>query len=334
MTQDPGLPRKIVWAVDVFEDPAGPLDSVAQVVRRLQWKGQVAIQPVHVLSPTELNLSSELPSFWVAEYLPSARQSIQRFIRELGLLGIEPPEVLVQPVASTAKAAAALLDYAERVGAEMVLVGTHARRGISRILLGSFAESLLLRSRIPVLSVSSRLKGEVDFGRALLPTGFGVQAKEIFRRAVRLAKGLGSSITIYHAIPRPIEPVYHSGIYMLGAPYMASPPWLTLQDFHQREADRQRQHAEAWARWARNQGVAAEAWVEKDVVRVAESILEAARARNAGWIAMGAYHGPWAAALLGSITRRVVREAECPVWVMHPPKRGAAQAPADEIRAA
>jgi nucleotide-binding universal stress UspA family protein len=42
---------------------------------------------------------------------------------------------------------------AENLGADLIVVGTHGRRGMKRMLLGSVAESLVRTSSIPVLTV-------------------------------------------------------------------------------------------------------------------------------------------------------------------------------------
>lgn len=42
---------------------------------------------------------------------------------------------------------------AKKVGAELIVMGTHGRRGISRALIGSVAEGVVRRSPIPVLTV-------------------------------------------------------------------------------------------------------------------------------------------------------------------------------------
>lgn len=50
-------------------------------------------------------------------------------------------------------AATTVTDFAEREGADLLVVGTHGRRGPSRWLLGSVAEKIVRASRIPVLTV-------------------------------------------------------------------------------------------------------------------------------------------------------------------------------------
>lgn len=46
-----------------------------------------------------------------------------------------------------------VLSYAEREGANMIVVGTHGRKGIVRAMLGSACEEILRDSPVPVLTV-------------------------------------------------------------------------------------------------------------------------------------------------------------------------------------
>lgn len=47
----------------------------------------------------------------------------------------------------------AVLAAAEEVDADLVIMGTHGRRGIARALIGSVAEAVVRTSRVPVMTV-------------------------------------------------------------------------------------------------------------------------------------------------------------------------------------
>ena len=53
------------------------------------------------------------------------------------------------------RAAIAILEEAKRWKADLIVMGTHGRRGMSRALLGSDAETVLRASPVPVLLVRS-----------------------------------------------------------------------------------------------------------------------------------------------------------------------------------
>jgi nucleotide-binding universal stress UspA family protein len=45
------------------------------------------------------------------------------------------------------------LACAEREGVDLIVIGTHGRTGLARLLMGSVAESVVRRSKCPVLTV-------------------------------------------------------------------------------------------------------------------------------------------------------------------------------------
>jgi nucleotide-binding universal stress UspA family protein len=50
----------------------------------------------------------------------------------------------------------AILHTAEQIGADLIIMGTHGRRGLSRALLGSVAETIVRTSNVPVLTVRGK----------------------------------------------------------------------------------------------------------------------------------------------------------------------------------
>ena len=61
------------------------------------------------------------------------------------------PAVRVSP-----NAADAIVDYAKDVHADLIIVGTHGRSGMSRLLMGSVAEHVVRSAACPVLVVRPR----------------------------------------------------------------------------------------------------------------------------------------------------------------------------------
>lgn len=50
-------------------------------------------------------------------------------------------------------AAEEIVRYAEKLGASLIVVGTHGRTGLSRMLVGSVAERVVRTAHVPVLTV-------------------------------------------------------------------------------------------------------------------------------------------------------------------------------------
>jgi nucleotide-binding universal stress UspA family protein len=73
----------------------------------------------------------------------------------------------IQPVAGvpltthleSGEAAAEILKYAEGIKPDMIVMGSHGRTGVSRLLLGSTAEQVMRRAECPVLCVKQPFAG-------------------------------------------------------------------------------------------------------------------------------------------------------------------------------
>lgn len=95
-------------------------------------------------------------------------QSEEDFLRSLGLRHMEAahravelqveragpgPGVDVRTIVRTGVPADAIPDSAADVSAELIVMGTHGRKGVQHALLGSIAERVVRRAPCPVLTV-------------------------------------------------------------------------------------------------------------------------------------------------------------------------------------
>ena len=78
--------------------------------------------------------------------------------------GVEPSQVLLEEPGK--RLGEAVAEAAKLWGADLVVVGSHGRRGLGRVLLGSGAEQILRLAPVPVLVV--RGADPDDSGRAVL----------------------------------------------------------------------------------------------------------------------------------------------------------------------
>jgi nucleotide-binding universal stress UspA family protein len=75
------------------------------------------------------------------------------------LNGLRPPDpaVRVERLLSEGDAARQILHTARDVGADVIVLGTHGRTGLGRLLMGSVAEAVLRQATCPVLAVKAPL---------------------------------------------------------------------------------------------------------------------------------------------------------------------------------
>ena len=71
----------------------------------------------------------------------------------------EGRKVRVTTILEQADPREAVLTAAEKVGADLIVMATHGRRGIARILIGSTTEAVVRTSSVPVLTVHGAKQG-------------------------------------------------------------------------------------------------------------------------------------------------------------------------------
>jgi nucleotide-binding universal stress UspA family protein len=70
-----------------------------------------------------------------------------------GFLKEHFPGLKVEGRVATGYAAEEILNAADEVKADMIVLGTHGRKGIDKILFGSVAEKVIKSAKVPVLSM-------------------------------------------------------------------------------------------------------------------------------------------------------------------------------------
>ena len=80
-----------------------------------------------------------------------ARKTLARVERSARAAGSRPESVLVEDLGG--RVADAIVRQAKRWRADLIVIGTHGRRGVKRVLLGSDADLVVRYSPVPVLLV-------------------------------------------------------------------------------------------------------------------------------------------------------------------------------------
>ncbi|MGH9889254.1 MAG: universal stress protein [bacterium] len=144
------LPHNILVPIDLDDSAAQVLDYAIALAAKLDAK-------LHVLHavPWPL-LGAELPIAVTDTAMDEIMKRKQKAFDEL--LAAHPPK---QPLGSaavkTGDARTAILAAANELRVDLIVMGTHGRRGVSRLVLGSVAESVARTAPSPVLLVRSGL---------------------------------------------------------------------------------------------------------------------------------------------------------------------------------
>jgi nucleotide-binding universal stress UspA family protein len=308
--------KKIIWAIDAFEDVPFLHQQAAQVLGYFtDGRQPVEIQPVFVASAGQAQIPPDLASPWSDEYRTAVRESLNRAIAHFPLTNLNPAEILGEADSSISQGVDTLSKFAVEFGADVILVNTHGRSGVKRFFLGSFAETLLHRSLVPVLVVGPKNKIASKVERIIFPTEFNEHSKVLFRQVMELANQLSAKVTLLHVYPRPspdgLDFGYASDRFRL---HGESVPFTKFRAY---QIEHQTRRAKAWSEWAAHQGFTVDIQIDTQSETVEGGILGVSREDSAGRIiVMEAQSGPVRDTILGSTTRKIVRSAACPVYVL------------------
>jgi nucleotide-binding universal stress UspA family protein len=197
------IPRRILVATD-FSPTAENAHSTA--VKLARWLGsELHVLHVRVLlddphledeQKSELQRMIERTDDAKQEALGGRPGSDDIDVRTHLIRGLSASEVIVETCSD--------------LHCDLIVMGTHGRRGLSHLLLGSVAEKVLRTAPVPVLTVRPDAPVPGDrIHHILAPHDFSRHSEDALQIAAAWARALESSVTLLHVV----EPVVYPEFY-------------------------------------------------------------------------------------------------------------------------
>lgn len=285
--------RRILWPTDFSTGAARAFPHAAALA---SWHGA----ELHVLNVKEDGASADEDRSF-----PIPHDTLQDLLAPEG----DPPQhvdlgalTIAQEQREDESPPNAIVSYADNRDIDVIVAGTHGRRGLQRLLIGSVAEEVLRTASCPVLTVrgdEERAAGG-SVRNILVPVDFSEASMEALRHAKELALTYGAQITLLHAV----EEVVYPSAYGIEPTNMPGPQVI----------DRVEQNL---AELARTELGYEHVVVEANVGYAPSTILDYANGHDIDLVVI-ATHGRTGLErmLLGSVAERVVRRSPAPVFVV------------------
>ncbi len=258
------------------------------------------------------------------EILPHSQAALEDWVGDIdGRVRIETH--VVRAVA----AAPSILEFAEETQAGLIVMGTHGRRGVSRVLLGSVATEVVQHARCAVLTVREKeMEPEGDEPavsavlppkRILVPLDFSASS----RRALEAAKVIGAAFDAELLLLHVVEDRFHPAFY--------GPGMMSIYDVDPEIESKAKKHLETMV--AETEGPEVAFTVEASPGNPTREIVAWARRAGCDLIVIST-HGLTGLDhfFLGSVAERVVRLAHCPVFTTKVMARTLVAPPSPESR--
>ena len=236
------------------------------------------------------------------------RRALERDLRRV-LTARRASDVKVEISMRKGKVVQEVLAQAKTSRSDLVVIGSHGRGGVQRLVLGSVAEKVLRLATCPVLTVRSGVRlarrSRSPFGTILCPTDFSAAANKAVAYAKRLAQEADAKLILMSAVEWPFGETVTSGAVGELRRSIESNACEALTRLLPRPA---------------SNGPRAQVIVVTG--KASAAIIKVARARSVDLIVMGVSgRGALDVALLGSTTHHVIREGAWPVLTVRTVKR-------------
>ncbi len=141
--------RRILVPIDFSENAASVLDWAAHLAQ--EHGSRILLLHVYHLPVEVQQLEGAYlpPDFW-STVKNEAEQQLGRFAEDLRGRGLE-----VEALVREGYPATVIVEEAESLEADLLVIGTHGLSGLKHMLLGSIAERVVQKAPCPVLTVKS-----------------------------------------------------------------------------------------------------------------------------------------------------------------------------------
>jgi nucleotide-binding universal stress UspA family protein len=283
-----------------------PLDGSPLAERALPYAATIAQRSGARVVLVEAALARTLPgvdpSHAQIDVMEHAEGSLHAAAGRLSAAGIdaEPHVYYDDPVH-------AILDAARLQHADLIVMSTHGRSGIGRMVYGSVTDQVLRRATIPVLLVPSIVEHAWPSDRPLsllVPLDGSALAEEALQSAELLAEVFETRLTLLYVIQPPVYPLYGDG-------------YAYIPFDEEIELAGARQYLDDHVARLREQGRQAHGKVV--IGQPAGLIPVIAREEQADVVVMATHgRGGLARLILGSVATSTVRQTTVPLLLVRP----------------
>jgi nucleotide-binding universal stress UspA family protein len=256
---------------------------------------QHVVQPLTATYPYYAFPDAITEAFWNLD--SHAEKKLDEFVAEHQMAGLHTERFVHNGTVTEC-----VLEFAEKEGVDMIVMGTHGRQGFDRLTMGSVTEKVLRKAHCPVLVVRKPAHDFVSPGNAtepvrlqkiLLCTDFSDHSSRALAYALSLAMEYNAELTMLHVLED-----------MPAADDLQA----TVADFTRRLEDPVPEEARNWCKIhsAVRIGKPYQQILQMALETETDLVIMGVRGRNAVDLA-----------LFGSTTHRVIQLGTSPVLAVH-----------------
>lgn len=290
---------KTLWALEPFHQDTKKIKQMHNLILQfLDSRNELEVGYIATGAENELALAFDVPA---EERFTIYPLNLIKKLLKKAKIRIDNSNIFVEyfDTLSTTKAVDHLLAHAKKADSELIVVASHTRHGIKRLVLGSFAETIIHRSGKSILVVNPNTTFSKKISNIFYSSDFGSNERKYIIQAIELSAKLKAKLTIFH-MPK------------------ISYNWEL--DESESGTEGYRDHVKKMCKDIQNEcskrKVECKTIIPTVIKPISELAIKVAKKSHADLIVVSAKSGPLTALMGGSITRQIVRTSHQPVLIL------------------
>jgi len=301
----------VAWCIDLFSRSPQIIESQLRFLSNLGEKSKINVTPASLVWSRDLVAGSmksgdlDLANKLINATLSDLKRTTDRYSDRLVF---KKPLVVVSSKRTRRSAISEFVKKIEIGKFDSLAISTKNRAGLSRWLMGSFSEAVVLQTELPVLVTNPNSKIR-KISKIFWPIDLAeeIELSEI-RFVMRYAANQKAKVLIYHQILTKMEPAFTTGEFLVAL----NPEKSGILTQAVEEVERK---MKIFKKTAESYGVNLTIITQERSVQIEAGIKRASEKKNASIIIMHSSKSRGKAFLLGSTSRNMIRISNIPIWV-------------------
>ena len=302
---------KVLWAINPFDEDQCVFDRSIEVLKLLNKAKAINLIPVFVLSPETLKFAGQLSVKDLRQFAPEARAKIETKMHGLAEIQSSLPHIIFNTSVSTSADVKKINQFAVKQSVDLILCSKHTRSDFSTIFLGSFTESLLMASKVPLLIVPNRKQKIDSLKNIAFPVDLVHNQGVVFRKLAQFVKEFSGRLSLVHKLPSPVDPLLQNSSYMLGG------GWISVGEFFKLDIKQRKDKLAKLQTKMAGFGVKVKTEMITEPGSIAEGVRKLQKEQAVDMIALNSRARSRTSYFLGSVARAITKEVDCPIWIFH-----------------
>lgn len=289
---------KVLWAFEPFNQDKHTLKALVDFLQLFANDQSLDVGYVVTRNESELYLAFDIPA--EERFSAYPLELVKKCFHEAKIKVSEKQIYIAEaPSPSMTKAVDTLLALAQKRKTELIALNSQNKKALTRLFIGSFAETAIHRSKIDLLIVPPKRALPTKLKHILYASDFGPLSKKHLASVFKLCRDQKADLTVFHGAP----------VTYRWSLDEASPEILK----ERRKIEKVKQSIEQAALKA---GVRCSIVIKSEFQSTSELCLKTAAKVGADLLVVAAKSGPLKGLMGGSITRQIIRSSKKPVLVL------------------